>query len=83
MNKDIIEKIREIVTAEIEQINDGFVLGEDDNLFECGMDSVNSMKIIVALEMEYDIEFEDDELLPENIQSLKLLKACIERKTAA
>lgn len=56
----------------------------DQNLKEFGMDSTQFVRIIVSVELEYDIEFEDEDLLMSDLNTIKAFenrtKALIDKK---
>ena len=66
---------------------ENFLFGEDGNLdegtsfLEAGIiDSTGILELIAFLEEKYAIKVEDDEILPENLDSLKNVSAYLERK---
>ena len=66
---------------------ENFLFGEDGNLdegtsfLEAGIiDSTGILELIAFLEEKYAIKVEDDEVLPENLDSLKNVSAYLERK---
>ena len=62
-----MNRIEEIIkdTLETDQIT------IDQNLQDAGMDSISFVKIIVALEMEYNIEFADEDLLITRLSTMR------------
>ncbi len=50
----------------------------DDNLLILGMDSIASLKVVVELENEYDIEFDDEILTYDNLKSISSIVNCVE-----
>lgn len=63
------EKIAAIVASIVEQI-DIHTLDYDDDLQQMGMDSISFIRVIVNLEDEFEIEFPDDYLLIDNMNTL-------------
>ena len=58
-------------------------LGGDDSLLESGtIDSVGVMRLVAFLEKSYGISVGDDDLMPENFDSLAAISAFIERRQA-
>ncbi len=56
-------------------------LRPDEDLLEQGiLDSIGIMKLIVFIEENFGIQVEDEEIIPENFQSLNSIAAFIERK---
>ncbi len=65
-----MDKICEQV-AEIAENETGVSLTEKESLKESGVDSLTLVAIIVALEENYQITFSEDDLQPENLQTLE------------
>ncbi len=62
--------------------DDGF--GADASFLEKGIiDSTGVLELVAHLESDFGIKVEDDELLPDNLDSLDAICAFIERKKAA
>ncbi|MBP1715435.1 MAG: acyl carrier protein [Deltaproteobacteria bacterium] len=81
-NNGFIKTIREF-------INDNFLFGknedlqEDTSFLESGIiDSTGILELIAFLEEKYGITVDDEEIVPENLDSLKNLGAFLERKLA-
>ncbi len=71
-----------------EFIIENFLFGEADGLKdetsfldEGIIDSTGILEVVDFLEEEFNIEVDDDELIPENLDSIKNLEAYIIRKT--
>lgn len=63
--------------------NDESALLDGDSLLDRGLiDSTGVLEIILFLEETFDIKVKDDEMLPENLDSVDNLVAFIERKQA-
>lgn len=57
------------------------VLDETDSLLERGLiDSVGIINLVSLLEETYRIEIDDDDLMPENFDSLNAIKNYVENK---
>lgn len=76
------EKIRSFII-------DNFLFGEDrglkdDSSFLDGgiLDSTGIMHLVAFLEEAYSVTVEDEELVPENLDSINKVTAFIERKAA-
>lgn len=62
---------------------DGSALRAEDSLLETGViDSTGVLELIAHLESEFGIEVLDDELVPENLDSIRSLVEFVERKQA-
>ena len=72
-------------------IADNFVMGSNAAKFADGdsfldlhiIDSTGFLELITFLEEKFDIQIEDDEMVPENLDSLNNIDAYIGRKLAA
>ena len=62
-------------------IGSGEALDESDSLLERGViDSVGVLKLVAFLEETYGIEIEEDDLMPENFDSLIAISNYVSRK---
>lgn len=52
-------------------------LADDSNLFDAGLTSLNTVNLMLAIEDEFDIEFDDDSLRRETFQSVDALTAVV------
>ncbi len=57
-------------------------LAVDSPLLEGVLDSVNILRLVVFIEEHFRIQVQDDELIPENFQSVATLTTYVERRTA-
>lgn len=75
-----IDKVREFIVDNF-LFGDGATLNSDTSfLQERIVDSTGILEIITFLEDEFSIKIEDDELLPENLDSLNNIDAFLKRK---
>lgn len=74
IEKIIRNKIREVVEIE----NAEYIMGDVD-LRDQGLDSLNAIELIVELEMEFDIEFDEDDLLVECINTIDKIIALVRK----
>ena len=70
----IREKLREIM-----QIENPEKLSTKEDLKERGMDSLNAIELVVALEMEFGIEFSEEDLLVDNLCTIQKLVDTVEK----
>ena len=57
-------------------------LNNEDSLLEKGViDSAGMLELVSFIEAEYSIKIDEDELMPENFDSLKAIQDFITRKT--
>lgn len=78
----IKEKLRDFVIRNF-YVPDASVLQEGDSLLDGGIvDSTGVLEIIDFIESEFKIVVEDQEMVPENLDSIANITAFIVRKTA-
>lgn len=68
IEKLVREKLREIM-----QIENPEQLSAEEDLKEYGMDSLNAIELVVALEMEFGVEFSEEDLLVDNLCTIQKL----------
>jgi acyl carrier protein len=74
-------RVREFIT-EFFYVSDPASLTDDLSLIDSGLvDSTGMMDVIVFLESEYEFHVEDDEMVPENLESIELIARFVDRKT--
>lgn len=77
---DYSSKVREFVVENF-LFGDGESLQEDTSFMEDGIiDSTGILELVFFLEESFDISVEDDELVPENMDSLASIAGFISRK---
>jgi acyl carrier protein len=77
---DYVATVRDFVVANF-LFGDGELLKEDTSFMEKGIvDSTGMLELIMFLEETYNIKIEDDELVPENLDSLQNISRFVSRK---
>jgi acyl carrier protein len=62
---------------------DGAALGRDESLLETGtIDSMGVLQLVGFLESTYGIKVEDDDLMPENFDTIAAITSFVERRQA-
>jgi len=56
-------------------------LGPDEPLLDGALDSVDVLRLVVFVEERYEVKIEDDELVPENFETLRSLGALLQSKS--
>jgi acyl carrier protein len=56
------------------------LVGADDHLTEIGVDSLGMVKLMLAIEAEFDILIAPGDITPENLHSVAAIAALIERQ---
>ncbi len=69
----VIESVLELTPDQAQNI------GMDDDLIAFGLDSLNSIEVVVNMESEFDIQIEDEDLLLSNISTINLLQKLVEK----
>lgn len=68
-----LEKTIRNKLAEVLKIEKPEEISLEKDLKEYGMDSLNAIELVVALEMEFGIEFAEDDLLVDNLCTVQKL----------
>ena len=83
---DVKDRLREVIirTLRLEAVNPEDIL-DDTPLFGegLGLDSIDALELVVALEKEFGIKITDDEVGPQVFQNIGTLAAFIVSKEAA
>ncbi len=80
----IEDKVKEYILENYLFTDDMSVLGNDDSFIEKGIiDSTGILEVIFFLEETFNIAVEDDEMVPENFDSVNNIAAFVNKKRAA
>jgi len=75
------QKVRNFILENFMFTNDESALDSEESLLEKGViDSTGVMELVAFLEEEYKFRINDDELLPENLDSVRYIVAFVENK---
>lgn len=75
----VLKKLEEYLLAEIAVGLGKKTLGPDEDLLELGIiDSLGLMKLIAFMEETFGIKILDEDVVPENFQSLNCMVALVE-----
>ena len=86
LETDVLARLKEEIRGFIRENflfenGGGGSLGDADSLLEKGIiDSTGILELVTFVEETYGIQVEDDELIPENLDSIENLAAFIRRK---
>lgn len=80
MSQEIEAKVRELIKEVVELTVPIEEVGIEDDLMNLGMNSINSIKVIVAIEGEFGFEFDDEDLNFENFRNIRKLVSYIESR---
>lgn len=77
------ETIRQFITRNF-YLSESAALGDDASLLDNGViDSTGVLEVIGFLEKTFAIVVEDDEMVPDNLDSIAKIAGFVERKRAA
>lgn len=80
---ELEEKIKGYILENYLFTDDASQLASGDSLLERGIiDSTGILEVIMFLEEEFGVTVEDDEMVPENLDSVANLVAFVQRKQA-
>jgi acyl carrier protein len=75
-----INELRQFVASNF-LFSDDFALGDSASFLDAGIiDSTGVLQLIEFLEERYQFKLEDEEVIPENLDSILSLKSFVERK---
>ena len=82
MDATTIERdVRDFLTQNFPLADEGSELGGDDSLIEAGViDSTGVLELIEYLEENYDIQRSDDDVLPDNLDSIARISRFVTTK---
>jgi len=81
--ESIEQEVRRFLKDNFPLSADGVVLDPDDSLIEVGViDSTGVLELIGFIEERYDVEIADEEVLPENLDSIANITRFVGEKTA-
>lgn len=76
----VIDAVKKFL-LDLKYIKPGQVIDESESLLEHGIiDSVAVVKLVVFLQNTYGIEIEEDDLMPENFDSLAAINDYVKNK---
>jgi acyl carrier protein len=77
----IKEELREFIAESILFSSNGYQHGDETSFLDHGiLDSMSIMDLVLHVETEFNVKIEDQEITPENFDSIEKLAAYIERK---
>jgi acyl carrier protein len=84
MSTDLVETIRSYILENFLFTDDTSALGLEDSLLETGVvDSTGMMEIITFLEADLGVQVADDDMTPENLDSVsRLVKYVLTKREA-
>jgi acyl carrier protein len=81
---ELERRIRTYVTTELLYDRDAGALGDDDSLLGPGLlDSVAILRLVSWLEEEFGVSIPDEDVVPDQIESVSRLAALVRRRQGA
>lgn len=78
------EQIRNYLAENFLLSSDGFTMGDDESLLETGVvDSTGILELTLFVEDTFGVEVLDQEIVPENFDSVSRIAAYVKGKTQA
>lgn len=84
VNQDIRLAIRRFIVENFVFRDDADVISDDQSLLDAGfIDSTGVLELVAFLEATFGIEVQDDEMLPENLDSIRAIAKFVAGKVAS
>ncbi len=81
---DLEQKIKGYILENYLFTDDASALASEDSLLDRGIvDSTGILEVIMFLEEEFGVAVEDEEMVPENLDSVRNLVSFVQRKRAS
>ena len=80
---EIKDKLRRIIVQALRLNRDPETIPDNDLTSELGLDSINSLEVLIWVENEFGIQIDDEDLSVSLINSLDVLAAYVEKKVLA
>jgi len=81
MKHDISLAVRQFIGENFMFRDDGDAITHDGSLLDAGIiDSTGVLELVCFLETTFGIEVHDDEMLPENLDSIRAISNYVDRK---
>ena len=75
----MLQKLKSFIFQELVFIENPDDFTSNDSLLEAGLDSMGIMRLVLFIEEEYGVILPDNELSPENMETLQRLEDWIKR----
>lgn len=75
----MLKKLKLFIFDELVFTDNPQDFSDDDDLLEAGLDSMGIMRLVIFIEEAFGVSLPDDELEPENLQTLNRLEKWIQR----
>lgn len=79
MDNKIFDGVKEAILGQVEGL-DGTAISADSQLKDFNVNSISFIKIVVALEAKFDIQFEDDDLDASKFETVEDIVKYVEQE---
>ncbi len=81
---DIADQVRGFILENLLFTDDSNAIDDDESLLDKGIiDSTGIMEVIMFIEERFGIQVRDEEMIPENLDSVSNIAAYVARKTGS
>ena len=80
--RDSSEPIAALVRKLLAKRGIARAVGRDDDLTACGLSSLDTVNLMLAVEAEFDVKFADADMTPANFRSIARIAALLERASS-
>lgn len=77
------EQIRQVIADNARLSVEMATLGDQDDLYRCGMSSQTAVNVMLALEEEFGVEFPEDLLVRSTFQSIASIREALSQLQSA
>lgn len=80
--QEIKDRVKELLVEKFKLDRLATDISDDDEIFGSGvgLNSIQGVELLVTLELEFDIEFDEDDILAEVFPNVKVLSQYIKQK---
>jgi len=71
--------LKKFIFKELVHVADEATFSDDDDLLEAGLDSMGIMRLVLFIEEKFGVTLPDEEIEPDNIQTVNRISAWVER----
>ena len=73
------QKLKQYIFDELVFVDEPEQFGDDDDLLAAGLDSMGIMRLVLFIEKQFGVILPDNEIAPENLQTLNAIHDWIQR----
>ncbi|MEE9342396.1 MAG: acyl carrier protein [Gammaproteobacteria bacterium] len=77
----MLQNLKRYIFKELVFVDNADEFTETDDLLDAGLDSMGIMRLVLYIEEAFGVSLPDDELVPENLRTLKSLEDWVNRHT--